>query len=187
MDMNEEQHIRQFIQGDADALYALVEEYRKPLFGFIISMTEGCDDADEIFQEVWIKAMHALPRYKHQQRFSSWLFKIAHRRIIDRSRKQRPAFSLDKVHDTIDLPGTTTHTTADNVISDQELGHQIRAAVSALPTQQREVFTLRMETDLSFKEIAKIQNTSINTVLARMSYALQKLRELLGPTYRELT
>lgn len=184
-DMDEIEQITRFLQGDANALSTLVDAYRTPLFSFIVQMS-GSNDADEIFQEVWIKAMHALPRYRHKDRFASWLFKIAHRHIIDRSRKHKLVLSPDMDSGSTFPPEATTRTTPYDTISDHELGSQIRAAIAKLPPEQRTVFLLRMDGDLSFKEIAGIQRTSINTALARMSYAIQKLREQLAPTYQEL-
>ncbi len=185
--MDDAEHIKQFLRGDANALCAVVDAYRKPLYSFIIQMAGQSDDADEIFQEVWIKAMQALPRYRHKDRFSSWLFKIAHRIIIDRSRKRKLVLSPDMESGVLACPETTTQTTPHDNVSDHELGTTIRRAVAQLPAAQREVFLLRMDGDLPFKEIARIQKTSINTVLARMSYALGKLREQLSSTYKDCT
>lgn len=184
--MDEQNNIRQFLQGDADALCELVDVYRRPLYSFILHLTNGRDDTDEIFQEVWIKAIRALPRYQHRQRFSSWLFKIAHRTIIDRFRKTKPLFSFDTISDTLDQPDTADQYTPLKHLADNELGAEIATAVAALPADQREVFLLRMESDLSFKEIARIQHTSINTALARMAYARDKLRQHLEPIYKEI-
>ncbi|MFU8780508.1 MAG: sigma-70 family RNA polymerase sigma factor [Kiritimatiellia bacterium] len=185
--MDEDSKIRQFVAGNADALCELVDAHRASLFSFILHMTGGRDDADEIFQEVWIKALQALPRYEHRQRFASWLFKIAHRTIIDRSRRKKNVSSFDHGIENLDLPHTADHRTPFSSLANHELGHTILAAVNRLPDAQKEVFLLRMEADFSFKEIARIQKTSINTALARMAYALEKLRDQLGNTYREMT
>jgi RNA polymerase sigma-70 factor (ECF subfamily) len=71
--------------------------------------------------------------------------------------------------------------------ADGELSERIRAAVDTLPPEQKEVFVMRVETELPFKEIAVLQGVSINTALARMQYALSKLRPLLEADYREVT
>jgi len=67
-----------------------------------------------------------------------------------------------------------------------ELGIRIDVAVAELPAEQREVFVMRMQGDVSFKEIAEIQGVSINTALARMQYAVRKLRAVLQTDYEEL-
>ncbi len=184
--MDEADQIKRFLDGDANALCALVEAYRKPLFSFIMQLTGKENDADEIFKEVWLKAMHALPRYRHKDRFASWLFKIAHRQIIDRSRKRKWLLSSDMESDGHTAPEAASRTTPRDVVLDHELGALVREAVATLPRAQREVFLLRMDANLTFKEIARIQKTSINTALARMSYALEKLRDQLSSTYKEL-
>ena len=80
--------------GDINALGELVEHYRRPLFGYILRMTENSSDAEEIFQEVWFKAIRSFESYS-DQKFLSWMFRITHNHIIDRARKKKPDFSLD--------------------------------------------------------------------------------------------
>ena len=179
----------EYRQGDVDAMGKLVEHFRRPLFGFILKMTEGREDAEEIFQEVWFRVIRNLDSYR-EKRFISWLFRIAHNLIIDRARKAKPMFDLH-------LAGTDEPDEAEARIpsSDispavqvegRDLGQRIAAAVERLPQEQREVFLMRTEGDLPFKEIAKIQETSINTSLARMQYALAKLRDELKIDYRDI-
>ncbi len=74
----------------------------------------------------------------------------------------------------------------DAQVAGHDLGRRMDAAVGGLPLEQREVFLMRMEGNLPFKTIAEIQKTSINTALARMQYALAKLREQLKEDYADL-
>ena len=76
--------------------------------------------------------------------------------------------------------GAVSNPDIDTVFDEWE---RIRAAVMKLPPEQREVFTMRMDAGMPFKEIAKLQGTSINTALARMQYAMGKLREMLQNDY----
>ena len=69
------------------------------------------------------------------------------------------------------------------LVEQRDLGRRIEAAIRTLPPEQREVFVLRTQGNVSFKEIAKTQGISINTALARMQYAMQKLRKLLREDY----
>lgn len=189
MDHDDAKLLSAYRNGDAEALGALVEKYKGPLFGFIYKFSEGREDADEVFQEVWVRAIKNMNRYR-QKNLLSWLFRIAHNLMIDRIRRRRPECSFDTPVHSDGLPLSDHLATGllgpDSETGGHDLGVRIEAAAQKLPLEQREVFWLRMQADLSFKEIAKIQKCSINTALARMQYAVSKLRNELEGEYREL-
>jgi RNA polymerase sigma-70 factor (ECF subfamily) len=177
-------------KGDVEALGKLVEHYRRPLFGFILKMTEGQKDAEDVFQEVWFRAIRRLDRYRDKS-FLSWLFRIAHNLVIDRARKAKPMVELHRdpehpMEDPVETRLPDPSLGPDTRVAGHDLGHRIAEAVRQLPPEQREVFVMRTEAELPFKEIAKIQGTSINTALARMQYALAKLKSMLRDDYEAL-
>jgi RNA polymerase sigma-70 factor (ECF subfamily) len=189
MEVDDVQLLADYRNGDFEALGTLVEKYKGPLFGFIYKFSEGHEDADEVFQEVWVRAIKNMNRYR-QKNLLSWLFRIAHNLMIDRIRRRKPVVSFE-------TPATddgvavgeklaSSRLGPDSESGGHDLGARIDAAANTLPPEQREVFWLRMQGGLSFKEIAKVQKCSINTALARMQYALSKLRSELGDEYREL-
>ena len=178
----------QYRNGNVQALEQLVKQYRRPLYGFILNMIQGQDDADEIFQEVWFRVIKNIDKYK-KGKFLSWLFKIAHNFIIDRyrDRKRKRMVSMDKTNekgislkDTISAPVQSPSA----ILGSLDINQKIVETVALLPGEQKEVFLMRVQGDLSFKEIAKIQRVSINTALARMQYALTKLRAALENEYK---
>jgi RNA polymerase sigma-70 factor (ECF subfamily) len=189
MEHPESAWIAAYRAGDADALGRLVEHYRRPLFSFILRMMEGHADAEEVFQETWFRAIKNMDRYAEKS-FLSWLFRIAHNLVIDRARRRRPMVDLDAMSEDgeraleqqIASPGVTP----DGQVAGRDIGGRIAAALARLPAEQREVFVLRTEADLAFKEIARMQGVSINTALARMQYALAKLRTELAGDYEAL-
>ena len=199
--------LQAYRNGDVEALGNLVEHTRRPLYGFILRMTSSQHEAEEVFQDVWLRAVKNIMKFDAQhftthasgkssasensdrveKKFLSWLFRIAHNRVIDRVRKRKPDFNLEDHredqadwHERLEAPALLP----DHIASTRDLGNRIRDAVGTLPESQREVFLLRTDADLSFKEIARIQETSINTALARMQYALAKLRDLLREDYQ---
>ena len=189
--MNETENsklVQRYRDGDAAALGELVELHRRMLYGYIVNMVQGRDDADEIFQEVWMKVIRKIHLYRDRN-FGGWLVRIARNQVIDRGRRRRPVSSLDA--DTaagnplIDLMSDPGELGAADTAAATDLGVRIQAAVAELPEEQREVFVLRTKADMPFKEIARLQKTSINTALARMQYALKKLREGLSDQYEE--
>lgn len=178
--------LAEYRAGDSDALGRVVEHVKRPLFGFILKMANNPGVAEDVFQEVWFKAIRNLDQYR-DKRFLSWLFRIAHNLLIDRIRREKPIVDLhspenegeDPLESRIASPGLDPA----SVTQANDLGSRIRKAVGSLPEEQKEVFLLRMEGDIPFKDIAGIQGCSINTALARMRYALEKLRNILKDEY----
>ena len=188
MSQEEQEWLSQYRRGDIEALGKLVEHTRRPLYGFIYKMTDRKSDADEIFQETWIRAIKHIESYRHKS-FMSWLFRISRNLIIDRARKMKRIVELpsndENVDDPIENRLAAKGIGPSGLAEGRDLGDRIKVAVARLPADQREVFLMRMDGDLPFKEIATIQGTSINTSLARMQYALSKLREVLKDEYEE--
>ncbi len=187
IDAPEKLWLDQYRSGDVDALGKLVEHYRRPLFGFILRMIENKGDAEEIFQEVWFKAIRSFDSYK-DQKFLSWMFRITHNHIIDRARKKKPVATIhSEVEGEMGIEDRTAAAGLDpvRIAEGHELGQRIRAAVDRLPAEQREVFLFRTEGQLPFKEIAVVMECSINTALGRMQYALNHLREDLKEDYED--
>lgn len=188
-DEEAKQWLGEYRQGHVEALGKLVEHYRRPLYAFLYKMLEGRPgDADEIFQEVWFRVIKNVDRYEDQS-FLSWMFRIAHNLIIDRVRRQRPTIGMDEGREeglALEERLPSPRLTPDGEAAGRDVGRRIAAAVARLPREQREVFLLRTEADIPFKEIAKMQKTSINTALARMHYAVLKLRDELREDYEGL-
>lgn len=187
MDNDVNKCLDRYLRGDRNALGELVQAYRRPLYAFILSMVKGQADADEVFQETWIRAIRNLNHFDRRN-VMAWLFRIARNLVIDRVRKDRrlePAVTgggEDGGFDRI-LAHPAQGPDPARLAAGRDLGQRIRSAVRRLPRDQREVFVMRMEADLSFKEIARIQRVPLNTALARMHYAVLKLRAELNEDY----
>ncbi len=189
MDVEDATYLEAYFAGDAQALGPLVEKTKRPLYGFLYRFASSPAEADEWFQETWVRAIQHMNR-KRPEKLQSWLFRIAHNLIIDQARRRKPDRSLDaplsQSGDSLSTQIPDGALPPDLEAGGLDLGRRIETAAACLPLEQREVFWLRMQSDLPFKEIARIQNCSINTALARMQYALEKLRTTLAPEYQEL-
>ena len=174
--------IERYLDGDSTSFEQLIERYRRPLYAFLLHLARNPQEADDLYQETFLRAVRGLPRYRHRDKFRCWLFRIARNLAIDRARRHQPSVALDAPTET----GATLHEALpaggpapDQSLALREIGELIWSAVAELPPSQREVFALRHQAGLSFKEIALLQEAPLNTVLARMHYAVLKLRAVL--------
>ena len=173
------QLINAYLTGDEKSFEELYFRYRKTLYGYLNNLSGNQSEADEVFAETWTRVIDKLPKYRDDGKFSAWLFRMAKNIFIDRIRRNHPErFVAIDDENMAELPDDSAFS-PERELGASDTGKAIMAAINQLPLEQREVFMLR-EQDLSFKEIAKIQNCSLNTALSRMRYALQTLRNYLS-------
>ena len=163
-------------EGDHSAFSSLIGLYNEKLFGYLFRFAGNRDLAKDWMQEVLIKTWKNINRYNEQNKFSSWLFSIAHNTAIDGIRKLKTQ-SREILTDNIDT-NTLSENPYEKVIHD-ETKQVIERIVNGLPAKQKHVFLLRMHAELSFKEIADLTKEPLNTVLSHMHYAVKKLRNEL--------
>jgi RNA polymerase sigma-70 factor (ECF subfamily) len=172
--------IHAYAKGDEKAFEVLYYRYRTLLYGYLNNLAgNNSAEADEVFTETWLRVIDKLPKYQDEGKFSAWLFRIARNIFIDRLRHNKPEkFVTIDGEDTPELAEVTGFS-PDRVLGAEDIGNAIKKAIDQLQPEQKEVFLLREEAELSFKEIAEIQNCSLGTVLSRMRYALKRLRAFL--------
>ena len=181
-ELEDHELIRRYLAGDETAFETLYARHRKRLYGYLNGLLPGqTAEADEVFQLTWIRVVDQLKNYRDQGCFPAWLFRLARNLLIDRVRRSRREGFLTEL-DREDVPELPAGPGAEpwRSMDESDLGRAIRAAVAELPDAQREVFLMRSSEEMPFREIARLQGCSINTVLARMQYALKHLRNRLG-------
>jgi RNA polymerase sigma-70 factor (ECF subfamily) len=145
--------------------------------------------AEEVVQDAFVRVVQNAAEFKHEARFSTWLYTIARNLCIDQTRKHalRRHPSLDEPRKTEDRDGPTLgeqtadgNASVERAVVSVEIRERVATAVDALPEEQREVFLMREVSNLPFKEIAEIVGVSENTVKSRMRYALERLQEALS-------
>lgn len=177
--------------GDAGALATLVRRHKTTLYNFILRQVRHPMVAEDLVQDVFVRIVHRAGEYKHEARFSTWVYAIARNISIDHLRKmalrRHPSLDQPSSADATERGQTLGERTADGRPSASvdraaiggELGVRITRAVEELPPDQREVFLLRQLAQIPFREIADIVGASENTVKSRMRYALERLQAAL--------
>lgn len=182
-DTSDAELLQAFVQGEMRAFDALMMRYRATLFGWLVSMTSNRSDAEDLFQELWIRVMRHAGRF-HNVSFKAWVWKIARNLVIDFRRKSRPTISLDAVVDQDDTPLVERMATAEGApyqgMEFSDISRRVMAAVDELPDMQKEVFLMRVQGELTFKEIASTLDIPLNTALGRMHDAVKKLKRQLS-------
>ncbi len=160
--------VRRYLKGDASAFEVLYERYRLRLYAYLTRSVSGTGVADELFQDVWVKVIASLPRYKRQGRFRSWLFSCAHNVLVDHYRKQRPVEADDA--------SEAAEPLREDVPEAGEVRQRIEAALASLTFDQRQAFYLRAELGCSMKEIAEVQQCSLEAGRSRLRAAYATLQ-----------
>lgn len=183
---SDEELLRRFNEGDEGAFEVLVRRYERPLYNFILRSTRNADVASELLQEVLLRVVQRSVEFQNHSKVSTWIYTIARNLCIDTSRKMafRRHRSLDastaEDGDPMVERVASPSPTADREAIAHDLSARIRAAVEALPDDQREVFLLRELQGMPFRDIAEVVGVPENTVKSRMRYALERLQRALA-------
>lgn len=176
-----------FIVGDAAAMETLYLRYRQSVYSWLLRMTGDAAEAEDIYQDVWLKVIRSSSNYRSGN-FRAWLWQIVRNNTTDRMRKKLPSLVLDAP---ICAAGEGVRTVVEQLSDDEaadalmhieesERKSAVCDAIDALPMAQREIVLLRINGELSFKEIADMLAAPIGTVLARMHNAVENLKKALA-------
>ncbi len=171
---------RAVARGDEAALRLLVERHRDRVYGLLVRSTGSRADADDLFQEVWIRVVRAADDFEPAQRYSPWLSRIALNLLRDGARR-RSARPWDVTGDGV-LPeqGDGRPAPDDLAVRGQEAA-ALHRAIAPLPAGQREVLVLRYLEGLGEREVAEAAGIPPGTVKSRLHHALRNLRARLLP------
>ena len=178
-----------FQRGDRAAFTQLLRRHQTGLYNFALRQLRVPAVAEDVVQEAFVRVVQNAGDFKHEARFSTWVYTITRNLCIDQLRKRalRKHPSLDEPRKSDAGEGPTLgEQTADSRanVERQASGTELEARswplVDELPEDQREVFLLREVSNLPFKEIAEITGVPENTVKSRMRYALERLQAALS-------
>jgi RNA polymerase sigma-70 factor (ECF subfamily) len=164
-------------QGDRNAFGTLVRRYQDQVYRFILRMVGSHDEALELTQEAFMKAWQALPEWRPEAQFRTWLFSIASNTATD-SLRRRKVVEFVPLDEDYDVPGEATDPAA-QLQAKQDV-RALEAALKRLPDDQREIVLLREIENMSYSEISAALGISEGTVKSRLARA----REALVGHYR---
>jgi RNA polymerase sigma-70 factor (ECF subfamily) len=178
-DASDEALMLAYRDGDAGAFDALYARHRGGVYRYLLRQSRNASLAEELFQDVWMNLIRARAGYIVQAKFATYLYRIAHNRLMDHFRRHdSTAVSLDDESATsVDEPAAPR--SADPAVDAEarEQAVQLLALLGKLPDEQREAFVLQQEGGLSIEEIAEATGVTRETAKSRLRYALAKLRE----------
>ena len=187
--LSDQELVKNYLNGDNASFEVLLTRHKSRVFAFIMSKIKNRDLSEDIFQDTFIKVINSLQKgkYNEEGKFLPWMMRIAHNLMIDHFRKEtkmrkvRPTAEFD-IFDVLD----DGNKNQEEVMMQTQVHTDLKVLIEKLPEDQKEVLKMRYFEDLSFKEISNLTETSINTALGRMRYALINLRKLAEKQHIDL-
>jgi RNA polymerase sigma-70 factor (ECF subfamily) len=166
-----------YARGEMRAFETLYSRHRAALYRYLVRQARDPEIANDLFQEVWSRVIVNRGRYEARAKFRTFLFTLAHNCFIDHCRraKSRPGGSSIEEADAADLL-TDDDARPEYELERAETSRRYRAALATLPQEQRDVYLLHEESDLSLEEIARVTGVGTETAKSRLRYAVGKLK-----------
>ena len=174
--MDELGAVAQAKKGDAAAFEQLVQTYQTSVYRLALRMCGNAHDAEEVAQEAFVSAWKALPSFRGESKFSSWLYQLTTNAAIDflrREKRHRGAAPLDEAL------ALAAEGTPQQAAEDAQLRETLQQALDTLSPEHRQIFLLRQMRQLSYEEIGRLLGLEVGTVKSRLSRAKKQLREIL--------
>jgi RNA polymerase sigma-70 factor, ECF subfamily len=183
--MNDEALITAFQSGNQDVYRILVERHQERIRNLLFSIFHDRDFIDDLAQEVFIKAYQALPRFRFEASFYTWLYRIAVNKSRDelRKKKLRRFFSFQTLDEGIEKE---MHTRLSVPPEDRDTQELVALGLQTLPEKFRTAVVLKDIDGLSYEEIAEVMQCELGTVKSRISRARSMLRKALKPLLEEV-
>jgi len=176
----DEELMLQYRDGDAAAFETLYARHRGGLYRYLLRQCRDAGAAEELFQDVWMNLVRARAGYTVQAKFTTYLYRLAHNRLIDHYRKSSRVAETPIVNEddeAIADPPDERERPQDEVLDAKRQAGRLIQLIAELPEAQREAFLLQQEGDMSVEEIAQATGVSRETAKSRLRYAMARLRK----------
>jgi RNA polymerase sigma-70 factor (ECF subfamily) len=171
--------------GDLDSFNQLILRWERPIYALAYRVIGREEDARDVCQETFLRAFRALPGFKGQAKFSSWVYRIALNLCRDWMRRQRraPVVQMPEGVNPEELAAVRGPAESiEDLVSRRELSTVVAEAMALLPEEQRTAIVLKEYHGMTFQEIAELQGCPLSTVKTRMYQGLSTLRRHLETT-----
>lgn len=172
-----------YARGDRLAFETLYDRHALPVWRFVQRSVQDAALADDLVQDVWFSVVRHAPQYEVRAKFRTWLFTLAHHRMVDHWRTHKHHTSLEaetqEGSSLAEMLAAESGFGPERRLDSRELAQALLDALAALPAVQREAFLLQAEAGMSLAEIAQTTGVNIETAKSRLRYARARLRETL--------
>jgi RNA polymerase sigma-70 factor (ECF subfamily) len=179
--VSDETLMLEYAQGDAAAFETLYRRHKDAMYRYLLRQCQNSAIAEELFQDIWLRIVNARQNYSVKASFRTWLYQIAHNRLIDHYRRQNTR-KLESYLDNAVLENTASTEVSDpqRIVNGQQQATQLLELIADLPEAQREAFLLKEEAGMTLEEIAAATGAKSETVKSRLRYAFNRLRQKMG-------
>ena len=183
MTWTDEELVARSISGDAESFNELILRWERPIYALAYRTIGREEDARDVCQETFLRAFRALPGFRGQAKFSSWLYRIALNLCRDWIRKQRraPVVQMPEDVDLLEMAAAAEPSeTIEDLVARKDLTRAVERVMAQLPEEQRTAIVLKEYHGLTFQEIADLAGCPLSTVKTRLYQGLSVLRRELA-------
>ena len=168
--------INRVINGEVEAYSHIINKYQNMVFKYVYYQFNNYDEALDLTQDIFIIVLEALPSFRQESKFSTWLYRIATNETLTflAAKRMKNINSLDEVEDVL-----LQNLKADSYFNGDETQLQLQKAILALPEKQRLVFNMRFYDDLKYEEMSEVLGTSVGALKASYHHATKKIEQIL--------
>ncbi|MCI0507071.1 MAG: sigma-70 family RNA polymerase sigma factor, partial [Gammaproteobacteria bacterium] len=174
---SDEELMTNYSLGDMAAFDELYHRNKAALYRYFLRQTRQAALAEEFAHEVWLRVINARQSYLPKAKFTTYLFQIAHNCLVDHFRKLSTSHEIDCGEPFIEAVASNSADDPEAAAGNTQIQRALLRLIQELPAEQREVFLLKEEANLSIEEIASVISENPETVKSRMRYAVKKLKE----------